>query len=108
MGIVPVTAAAPVSLRKSRREGLARAGEVVLSGMTNASNQAASCRLRVQSRRTTWRPQVSSPNPVTGLYVPVPVVLGVALWPEPLSLRKACGMVPALIALVLLTWERGL
>jgi len=43
--------------------------------------------------------------PLTGLYVLLPVVLGVALWHEPLSLRKVCGIVLALAAIVLLTWE---
>jgi len=45
--------------------------------------------------------------PLSSLYVLVAVGLGVLVWHEPITLRKALGILLGLAAMVLLSWERG-
>jgi drug/metabolite transporter (DMT)-like permease len=49
--------------------------------------------------------QVTVLAPLTGLYVVVTVLLGVALLHEPVTLRKGLGIVLAVAAVILLTWK---
>jgi len=45
--------------------------------------------------------------PLSSLYVLVAVGLGVLVWHEPITLRKALGILLGVAAMVLLSWERG-
>ena len=49
--------------------------------------------------------QVTVLAPLTGLYVVVTVLLGFALLHEPVTLRKGLGIVLAVAAVILLTWQ---
>ena len=49
--------------------------------------------------------QVTILAPLTGLYVVVAVLLGFALLGEPLSWRKGLGIVLAVAAVILLSWD---
>jgi len=49
--------------------------------------------------------QVTVLAPLTGLYVVVTVLLGVALLHEPMTLRKGVGIALAAGAVILLTWK---
>lgn len=50
--------------------------------------------------------QVTILAPMTSLYVVVTVLLGVALWHEPVTARKLLGIAMGVVALILLSGER--